>query len=123
MYKLILILLFLLLFLPAQPRAEPERYYQLQWCAQNNGTAEVVMADGTRCDCVTERYAVEFDFGCKWAEGISQALYYSCLTGKKPLLVLIVKDDGERDRYLKRVSTLVKEYDLPIVIEWIRGER
>ena len=34
---------------------------------------EVVLADGTRCDCVTDTHAIEFVFGSGWAESIGQA--------------------------------------------------
>jgi hypothetical protein len=30
----------------------------------------VVLPGGTRCDCVTDTHAIEFDFGDNWAEAI-----------------------------------------------------
>ena len=50
----------------------PEKWYQERWCAENGGEAEVVLADRTRCDCLTSTNAVELDFGPKWAEAIGQ---------------------------------------------------
>ena len=50
----------------------PEKWYQERWCNENGGKVEVVLADRTRCDCLTSTNAVEFDFGPKWAEAIGQ---------------------------------------------------
>jgi hypothetical protein len=48
----------------------PEKWYQQRWCAEKNGQVEVVLSDRTRCDCLTDTNALEFDFGPKWAEAI-----------------------------------------------------
>ena len=34
-----------------------------KWCEAQKGRVEVVLPDGTRCDCVTDTHAIEFDFG------------------------------------------------------------
>jgi hypothetical protein len=34
----------------------------------------VVLPDGTRCDCVTDTHAIEFDFGNNWAEAINMSI-------------------------------------------------
>jgi len=65
--------------------------YQEKWCTEHGGQVEVVLPDRTRCDCLTETHAIEFDFGKKWAEAIGQALYYAIQTGKKPGIVLILE--------------------------------
>jgi hypothetical protein len=60
----------LILMLPASglaKREHPERWYQQRLCEARNGQVEVVLPDGTRCDCVTETHAIEFDFGNNWA--------------------------------------------------------
>lgn len=71
------------------PRTPPEKYYQLSWCAEHGGQAEVVLPDGTRCDCLTATHAIEFDFAKKWAEAIGQSLHYAALTGRRAGIVLI----------------------------------
>ena len=48
--------------------------------------------DFTRVDCLTDKYAVEFDFANKWAESIGQALHYQLMTGKKAKVVLSLED-------------------------------
>jgi hypothetical protein len=71
------------------------------------------MPDGTRCDCLTKDYAVEFDFGYKWAESIGQALYYSLQTGRKPGIVLILENPYDR-KYWIRLHTVLKENKIDI---------
>jgi len=81
-----------------------EKEYQQAWCDRYNGQTEVRLEDGTRADCITDKYAVEFDFASKWAEGLGQALHYSDLTGKRPAVVLIIEhqNDWKHLRKLKR---------------------
>lgn len=45
---------------------------------------EVVAPDGTRCDILTDEYAIEVDFANKWAEAIGQALNYAIQFNKMP---------------------------------------
>jgi hypothetical protein len=56
-----------LCLLPAK-REHPEKWYREQWCAWNKGQVEVMLPDGTRCDCLTAAHAIEFDFGSNWSE-------------------------------------------------------
>jgi len=90
--------------------ARSERSYQKEWCPILNGKIEVVMPDRTRCDCLTEDYAIEFDFGKKWYEAIGQSLHYAVLTGKKPGIALIVEKEKDLKRWesLKRVIEYFK---------------
>lgn len=110
--KIIFIFLALLL-LPITALALPEKHYQEQWCAEQGGQAEVVLADKTRADCITASNAIEFDFGKKWAEAIGQSLYYSLQTGKRAGVVLIL--DGPKDRkYWLRLNSTIQHFKLPI---------
>lgn len=78
-----------------------EKTYQNQWCQQYNGETEVTLEDGTRADCLTENFAIEFDFATKWAECLGQALHYSDLTGKRPACVLIIEHGKDWKHYKK----------------------
>lgn len=91
----------------------PEKFYQSGWCADHNGQAEFILPDKTRCDCLTDEYAVEFDFGDKWAEAIGQALHYSLWTGKKPGIVLIIENKNDIRNWLK-LNVVIDHYGLPI---------
>lgn len=85
-----------------------ENVYQNQWCKQYNGQTEVKLQDGTRVDCLTGNYAVEFDFASKWAECIGQSLHYADLTGKKPACVLIIEKKKDWKHYKKLRSSAKK---------------
>ncbi|WP_051284319.1 hypothetical protein [Desulforegula conservatrix] len=88
----ILVLLVSTIFISSAALAghlHPEKWYQNKWCDEQKGKSEVVLPDRTRCDCITDVNAVEFDFGKKWAEAIGQSLYYSLQTGKRAGVVLI----------------------------------
>ncbi|UCD31994.1 MAG: hypothetical protein JSV38_14720 [Desulfobacterales bacterium] len=71
------------------------------------------MPDKTRCDCVTDTYAIEFDFASNWAESIGQGLHYSVLTNKKAGIVLILENLKDR-KYWIRLNNTIEHFDLPI---------
>jgi len=112
MLKLTTILLIVaLLSCPAY--GQPERYYQLLWCQQQNGVMEHRLDDGTRIDCLTDTHAIEFDFARKWAESIGQSLYYAGKTGKQAGVVLI-GSPGELARYLPKLQAVADEYGIMV---------
>lgn len=82
-------------------RLHHEKEYAKAWCANAYGKTEFVLRDGTRVDCLTKNYAVEFDFADKWAEAIGQVLHYGRLTGEKPAIVLIIEKDADWEHYWK----------------------
>lgn len=88
-------------------RLYPEKVYQKYWCDKRGGIMEYRLNDGTRVDCLTENYAVEFDFANKWAECIGQALYYGQKTNKTPACVLIMEDPEKDLKYLRRLRYTV----------------
>ena len=91
----------------------PEKYYQEEWCKEQNGVTEYVLSDGTRVDCLTKNYAVEFDFASKWAESIGQSLYYASQTGKTPAIVLIIESRKDYKYYYK-IENLCKQYGIAL---------
>lgn len=107
------VLFFLLLpsFAFAGEHLHLEKEYQAAWCTQ--GVMEYVLDDKARVDCLTEEYAIEFDFGPKWAEAIGQALYYGIKTERKPGVVLILEKEGD-ERYLKRLQVVSEKFDLRV---------
>lgn len=85
-----------------------EKDYVKKYCT---GIIEYTLPDKTRIDCLTEEYAIEFDYAKKWAESIGQSLYYAKKTGKKPAVAIIT--EGEKDlKYINRI----KETDENITI-------
>jgi hypothetical protein len=77
------------------------------------GKVEVVLPDGTRCDCVTDTHAIEFDFGDNWAEAIGQSSYYALQTGKRPGIVLILENVKERIYWI-RLNSTIQHFSMPI---------
>lgn len=109
--KTICLLFFTLVAYPAH--AKNESVYRDKWCREHNGKIEVTLPDRTRCDCLTDTHATEFDRGKKWAEAIGQALYYSLQTGKRAGVVLIIESKKDR-KYWIRLNSTIQHFDLPI---------
>jgi hypothetical protein len=76
MKKIVLLCIFVCLVpsLILAKREHPEKWYQEKWCEVQKGQVEVVLPDGTRCDCLTDTHAIEFDFGKNWAEAVGQRI-------------------------------------------------
>ena len=111
-----LILLIFLFSLGSSSFAEhihPEKYYQTMWCNANFGAMEYALKDETRVDCLTQNYAVEFDFARKWAESIGQSLYYGKMTGKQPAIGLIIEKPSD-NRYYYRILPLCSYYGIKL---------
>lgn len=88
-----------------------EAYYINTYCT---GQIEFELPDKTRVDCLTDEYAIEFDWAKKWAESIGQSLYYAKMTGKKPAVAIIVKSLKDA-RYIKRISKVDKDIKIFII--------
>jgi len=107
-----IIFLALLIIAPATTwakRLQLEAVYQKKWCDRAGGIIEYELSDKTRVDCLTDDYAIEFDFADKWAESIGQAKYYSIRTGRAPGVVLIMEDPEKDFKYLIRLLTTIQD--------------
>ncbi len=116
-------LLTLLLLVPdpgEAARLHPEAWYQGQWCGEQSGVTEVRMQSGTRCDCLTDTHAIEFDFANKWAEAIGQALHYGAQTGKKAGIVLIMENPAKDRKYLNRMLSTIEAHGLAVDVWTIK---
>ena len=69
------------------------------------GEIEHVLPDKTRIDCLTDEYAIEYDYAKKWAESIGQSLYYAKKTGKKPAVAIIISNPSDR-KYIQRIEAI-----------------
>ena len=110
-----ILIIFLTSSFSSAKRLHLEKWYQDKWCQEQNGKIEFVLSDSTRVDCLTDKNAIEFDFGSKWAEAIGQALYYSARTNKKAGIVLILEDPKDQ-KYWVRLNTTIDNFNLPIDI-------
>lgn len=101
----------------ARTRHHSEQWYQEEWCRKSGGKAEVTLNDGTRCDCITENYAIEVEFAKRWYQAVGQSLHYAIKTKRVPGIVLIV-DPADGRRYLQRLRKVIREFSLPIAV-WV----
>ncbi len=102
-------------------RDHPEKWYQMQWCQEIYGQPEVILPDRTRCDCLTEHYAVEVEFADKWAEAVGQSLNYALESHRQAGIVLILESPKDR-KYLMRLNAIINHFGLPIRV-WTVGVR
>lgn len=87
---------------------QKEKYRESDYVnAYCKGQIEYRLTDRTRVDCLTEEYAIEFDFAKKWAESIGQSLYYAKMTNKKPAVAIIVKSEKDK-HYIERIKKIDK---------------
>lgn len=115
------LLAWIILFLAASVVESSERDYQTLWCNSFNGKMEVVLSDRTRVDCLTDEYAIEFDFGKKWSEAIGQSLGYAIETNRTPGIVLII-ENKKGYKYWIKLNSVVTFYGLPIQLWMIKGD-
>ena len=73
---------------------------------------EVRLADRTRVDILTEDYAIEVDFATKWAEAIGQALHYARMTGRKPGVIIIIRDAAKDIQHASRCAYLAGQHGM-----------
>jgi len=99
-----------------------ESSYQHAYCSMHNGIEEFELQDKTRIDCLTDDYAIEFDFANKWAESIGQAVHYALMSGKKPKIVLILDNKYKQQQmvYYERVKKLGQVYNIDV--EYVSDE-
>ena len=116
MIKLILCLIWLA-SCAEQTVKHNERFYQERWCQARSGQLEVTVSEKGRkyrIDCVTRKYAIEFDFAGKW-EALEQSLHYARLTGKRPGIVFICKSPKARGKILRTIKN-IQFYRLPVKV-------
>lgn len=125
MNRLVIICVFILLAsllvcCSTYPLKQPEfeqkkRYKEADYVnAYCKGIVEYELPDHTRVDCLTDDYAIEFDFAKKWAESIGQSLYYAKMTDKKPAVAIIVKQPSDR-HYIERIKKVDKNIKIFVI--------
>jgi len=115
--KKILLLITLILFSISvfSQTKQKESYYQDEFAKIVNGETEVRLDDGTRADIVTDKYAIEVDFGAKWAESIGQSLSYAIQLEKQAGILLVISGEDEI-RFLDRLMAVAVEHGIQV---WI----
>lgn len=95
-----------------------EDYFTEMWCWHLNpmdekGENEYVLYNKARVDCVTRDYVIEFDWAPKQAEAIGQSLQYSTATGKRPGIVLLLRNEKD-NKYWDIMQRTILRFNLPI---------
>ena len=117
--KILILIILSPITLFAQKHGHKEVYYQKKFSDKLtsegiSNLTEVVLFDRTRCDIVTDSFAIEVDFASKWAESIGQSLYYSNVLNKKAGVLLIIEDKQRDEKYLKRLRFIAEKYDITV---------
>lgn len=102
---------------PATAASLTETDYRNRFC--EGMQQEVVLPNGTRVDCLTDRLAIEVDWTHKWAEAIGQSMLYSATTDKLPGIILVCKvgaENCQKHEYL--INEAVAHWRLPITV-WL----
>lgn len=102
-----------------EPEKKNEAYYRDLWAKKNKGRTEVRLADGTRCDVVTETHAVEVEWANKWYEGFGQSLWYGFQLNKPAGVVLILRSEVDR-KYVLRIQSLAAHHEIKLKV-WTIG--
>ena len=101
-------------------RFGPFREHPRSWRSKDLfSNIEYALDDGSRVDCLTDQYAIEFDFAKKWAEAIGQSLYYAEKTGKQPGIILIIPTEKDM-RHMEKIKKVVEAKKLNIKLWSIR---
>jgi len=77
---------------------------------------EVVMDDGSRCDILNDTHAIEVDWANKWAEAPGQAVLYSIFTGKKPKVILLIKNRTAEKVYILRCKLVCEKLNIEMEV-------
>ena len=80
-----------------------------------DGRTEVTLRDRTRVDCLTDEYAIEFDFAPKWAEAVGQSLHYARMTQRLPAIYIIL-ESAKETRFVDRLSPLCDIYGIKLFL-------
>lgn len=103
LFGALMFFLFLLFCPEAKADTLKESDYQLDWCLAHKGIVEHPIPDSkypSRVDCLTDVYAIEFDFLRKWPEALTQAIYYGKMTHRKPGVVFIIENTSNEYNYV-----------------------
>lgn len=100
--------------------AADERSETARIAEQYGFAAEQVMPDGTRCDLVSDRYAIEVEWASKWKEAPGQATLYAIWTGKQPAIVLLTEGGDEDKVHLLRCRLVCERLGIALAVRRVQ---
>ncbi len=104
----------------ADEPARNEAYYTEHFAQKYNAETEAAMGDGTRCDLLSETHAIEVDWSAKHYEAVGQAIHYHLQTGRKPGVLLLVKDPASEWRHLVRCARTCGHLGIDFYVEVVK---
>ena len=91
-----------------------------------NGVAEYRLFDGSRVDILNDEYAIEVEWAhksLKWAEAIGQSIYYSEITNRKPMIILLVlKYDQVTLKNIYKCLIATRKHNIKVVIRKVQDD-
>jgi hypothetical protein len=117
----LVVLFFGIRYAIAAPADSRERIYQERFCVRMQ--LEYKFPDGTRADCLSDRYVIEVDFTEKWAESIGQALHYMLWPRDLPIgerragIILVCRHAREIcTDHTVRLKRVIEAFNLPVTV-------
>lgn len=100
-----------------------EAYYTEQLAKRMGALSEVRLWDGVRADLEDETRIYEIDWANKKFEAIGQALLYAQYSGKKPVIILLVKHRVSEMKELYRAHVVAARCGVEVRLEFINEEK
>jgi hypothetical protein len=107
---------------PEQPKPDAaiENDETRRLAPKYGGTPQVKMLDGTWCDLLTRTHAIEVEWAAKHYEAVGQAIHYGNQTGRRPGVILLVKDPAKEWRFIMRCAYSCGSRDIGFWVEEVR---
>ena len=83
---------------------DPEPVWTKHIAKVIGGVPEFGCVDGSRADILTKTHAIEVEWVKNWKSGVGQALLYSTLTGRKPMVILLLRGKPSEKVYILRCA-------------------
>ena len=71
--------------------------------------------DGSYIDIVSPEIAYEVEWAPKHHEAVGQALFYSAVTGKRPGIILLIKDPAKEQKYYLRTLVVAHKFNIKVI--------
>ena len=97
---------------------DPEPAWSRFLAAELGGVAEYRTVDGSRVDVLTDTHAYEVEWCKKWKESIGQALHYGVMTGRKPAVILLMRQKKSELIYALRAGVACAAAGVELRFEW-----
>lgn len=92
-----------------------EPYYTQKIASERGWKAEVKTSVGTRCDLVSEEYAIEVEWPEKPYEAVGQSLHYAIELGKKPAIMFLVSEESQVQFVESRIGKVSRQANIALM--------